>query len=190
MIDKLSDKRVTVGNGYVEINGVRPYIPTPRRGIGFFRALVISIPIGLLLWALIGFAFADEDYYYAIIKTKLIKVSDINGERIVPDVPFRLFSYYAVSNGADITYSRDLKNEGKEIMACVAVKKENEEALKHWEGYIGEEFDKVKITADYAKHFPFTIADIKRTYDKKTGEPIEYLGADKDDPARFNMWCE
>ncbi len=156
------------------------------------KGLRIALPISLLLWAIIFLCFnafaEDMDYFYGVIKTNLIKVADIDGERIVPDVPFMLYSYYAVNEGSCVTYSRDLKLEGKEIMAIVAVKKENEEALKAWEGYIGDKFDEVKITPTYATHYPYLIKDIKRTYDKETGEPIEYLGADKDDPARFAMW--
>ena len=112
----------------------------------------------------------------------------MNGERIIPDIPFTLYSYYAVSEGSDVTYSKDLKLEGTEIMACVAVKREDEEDLKKWEGYIGESFDETKVTLDYAKHYPYTIGDIKLKYDPKTNDPIPYLGADKDDPARFCMW--
>ena len=147
----------------------------------------------ILLIVLCFFAIearADDLYFYGVVKAKLIKVANLDGEQIIPDIPFDLYSYYAVSGGADLTYSKDLKNEGKEIMACVAVQIKDKEALKHWGGYIGESFDEVKITADYTKHYSYKIKDIRRTYDEKTGEPIEYLGADKNDPARFCQWCD
>ena len=161
--------------------------------MNFYRALFRwGLPCGIFLWVLIFscFSFAEDmDYFYGVIKTELVKVSDIDGERIVPDVPFMLYSYYAVNEGSCVTYSRDLKLEGKEIMACVAVKKDKEQALKAWEGYIGDDFNKIKITQDYAKHYPYTIGDIK-SYTDGEGTLIPYLGADKDDPARFSMWCE
>lgn len=134
-------------------------------------------------------AFADDACYdYAVIKTRLIKVSDEQGDRIIPDVPCQLYSYYAVSEGSDVTYSNDLKLEGKEIMACVAVRHEDKAKIAGL--VIGERFDNTKVTEDYAKHYPYKISDVKREYDKETGEPIEYEGADKDDPARFTMWNE
>jgi len=156
---------------------------------GLRNGLLITLIMGMVLFFCIK-AFADEDYFYGCVKTKLIKVSDIDGDRIVPDIPFRLFSYYAVSEGSCVTYSRNLKNEGKEIIACIAVKIKDKEALKKWAGFIGETFDGVKVTADYVKHYPLTIADTKLTYDEKTNEPIAYLGADKDNPARFCQWCD
>ena len=149
--------------------------------------MVIKIILALFLFTTISMA-DDAHYDYAIIKTKLIKVSDIDGDRIIPDVPCRLFSYYAVSEGKDVTYTRDLKLEGKEIMACVAV--EHKDKAKIQGLVIGERFDNTKVTEDYIKHYPYTIADAKRKYDEKTGQPIEYEGADKDDPARFCEWCE
>ena len=134
------------------------------------------------------FAFSDDAYYdYFIIKTNLIKVSDIDGERIVPDVPCPLYSYYAVAEGSDVTYSRDLKLEGKEIMACVAVKHEDKSKIAGL--IIGETFDEVKETGNYTTHFPYTIGDMK-TYRDTEGTLIVYNGADKDDPARFCMWDE
>ena len=144
----------------------------------------------IIFWVVVcGIVFGDDAYYdYSIIKTKFIKVTDENGDRIVPDVPCRLYSYYAVSEGKDITYSKDLKLEGKEIIACVAVKHEDKDKIKGL--VVGEGFDAIKAKADYTKHFPFTIADMKRKRDIKTNEIIEYEGADKDDPARFCMWDE
>ena len=152
------------------------------------KGLKIALPISLLLWALIlSVAFADDLYHYGVIKTNLIKVSDIEGERIVPDVPFMLYSYYAVSEGSCVTYSRDLKNEGKEIMAIVAVKAKDKESFKAWAGYIGDDFNTIKQTATYATHYSYTIGDMKSYLDDE-GTPVPYLGADKDDPARFAMW--
>ncbi len=157
----------------------------------FFIGLRNGLIISIVLWGIIFLcvsAFADDEYYdYFVIKTTLKKISTIDGERIVPDVPCMLYSYVAVSEGRDVTYSKDLKLEGKEIMACVAVKHGDRDKIKHL--LIGDRFEEVKATADYAKHFPLTIADQKRIYDDE-GVLIEYEGADKDDPARFAMWCE
>ena len=131
----------------------------------------------------------DKYYFYGVVKTNLVKVSDIDGDRIVIDIPFALYSQYYVSEGKHLTYSRDLKLEGKEIMALIAVKREDEEALKAWPGYIGDSFDTVKRTATYATHYPYKIKDIKSyTDDDGKGTLIPYLGVDKDDPARFAMW--
>ena len=167
--------------------------------IKLHKGLFIGIPVSIVLWVMIFFcfnAFADDEFYfYGVIKTNLIKITEIyivDGEEIIrehikPDVPFMLYSYYAVSKGSCVTYSRDLKNEGKEIMALIAVKREDEEALKAWSGYIGDNFDTVKRTATYAIHYPFKIKDIK-SYRNDEGTLIPYLGVDKDDPARFAMW--
>ena len=161
------------------------------RGIRFFRGVYIWIPTMLIIYALIFFCFTasadDEFYFYGVIKTNLIKVSDIDGDRIIPDVPFMLYSYYAVSEGSCVTYSRDLKNEGKEIMAVVAVKIKDEQALKDWVGYIGDNYNTIKQTATYATHYSYTIGDL-RSYTDDEGTLIPYLGADRDDPARFAMW--
>ena len=159
--------------------------------IKLHKGLFIGIPVSIVLWVMIFFcfnAFADDEFYfYGVIKTNLIKVATVDGDRIVPDVPFMLYSYYAVSNGVSLTYTQDLKNEGKEIMALIAVKREDEEALKAWSGYIGDNFDTVKRTATYAKHYPFKIKDIKSHTDDE-GTLIPYLGVDKNDPARFAVW--
>ncbi len=147
-----------------------------------------KVIILLILLCLFGIdAKSDDQFYdYCIVVTKLKIISDIDGDRIVPDIPCRIFSYVAVQSGRDVTYSKDLKLEGKEIMACVAVKHEDRAKIEHL--IIGDKFKDVKSKADYSKHYPFKIKDIKRKYDDKTGDPIEYLGADKDDPARFAMW--
>ena len=177
---------------------------TSKQGIGFFRGLYIWIPTMLVVYALIFFsfnAFADDEFYfYGVIKTNLIKITEshieeiegeevevIDREYIKPDVPFMLYSYYAVSGGKSVTYTQDLKNEGKEIMALIAVKREDEEALKAWSGYIGDDFDTIKNGQVYQKHYPLTIEQEKTTY-TDLGVAIPYLGVDKDDPARFAMW--
>ena len=72
-------------------------------------------------------------------------------------------------------------------MAIVAVKRKDEQALKDWSGYIGEDFDTIKQTATYATHYPSTNGEIK-SYTNEEGTLIPYLGTDKDDPARFAMW--
>ena len=172
--------------------------------IKLHKGLFIGIPVSIVLWVMIFFcfnAFADDEFYfYGVIKTNLIKITEshieeiegeevevIDREYIKPDVPFMLYSYYAVSNGVSLTYTRDLKNEGKEIMALIAVKREDEEALKAWSGYIGDNFDTVKRTATYAIHYAHTIGEM-RSYRNDEGTLIPYLGVDKDDPARFAMW--
>ena len=135
----------------------------------------------------------DELYYYCIIKTKLIKVTDMDNEYLKPDLPFRIYSYHAVSNGSDVTYSPSLSLDGEEIMACIAVKIEDKDKAKMHPGYIGDKFDTIKSDKDYTKHFPHTIADMKKKYvmnGLEAGELIEYTGIDKDEPARFCMWVE
>ena len=157
-----------------------------------FSILRNGFILSAVIWALIFLCvsvFADDQYYdYFVIKTNLIKVSDIDGDRIMPDVPCQLYSYYAVSEGSDVTYSKDLKLEGKEIMACVAVKHEDKSKILGL--IVGERFKDIDTGAVYTKHFPHTIADMKRRRDPKTNDIIEYEGADKDDPARFAMWDE
>lgn len=129
-------------------------------------------------------------YYYCVVKTKLIKVSDADIEYLKPDLPFLIYSYYAVSEGVDLTYSQDLGNEGKEIMACIAVKRVDEGNVRAFAGYLGDDFDIVKKSPDYAIHYPYTIADMKRTRNEETGDLIEYQGADAMDEARFSMWIK
>ncbi len=150
--------------------------------------ILLPLLMVALFWAvdLCSISRADDQYYdYFIIKTSLIKVTDIDGERIVPDVPCQLYSYVAVSEGTSVTYSKDLKLEGKEIMACVAVKHEDKSKIQHL--VIGETFDDIKATGDYNTHFFHTIGDMK-TYRDTEGTLVVYNGADKDDPARFAMW--
>ena len=144
-----------------------------------------TIALLILLFLFTTDAKTDDKYYfYGVVKANIKKVSDNGRDRIVIDIPFTLYSQYFVSEGVSLTYSRDLKNEGKEIMALIAVKREDEEALKDWPGYIGDNFDTVKRTATYAKHYPHTIGEM-RSYTDDEGTLIPYLGFDKDDPARF-----
>lgn len=154
----------------------------------FFIKLRSSVLITLLSWVLMSWgvsAFAAP-YYYCVVNTTLVA----DAEEIKPNIPFDLYSYFAVLDGSDITYSRSIANAGKEIMACVAVKAEDKEAIKNWTGYVGETFNEIKNSLIYQKHYPHTIGDMKRTYDEKTNKFIKYTGADKDEPARFSMWCE
>jgi len=149
----------------------------------------LPIVLCLLFWALVISAFGDDVHYdYCVIKTKLKIVSDEQGDRLVPDVPCRLYSYYAVQEGTCVTYSKDLKLAGKEIMACVAVKHEDKDKIRGL--VVGENFKDIKVGEVYSKHFPHTIGDMRRRRNARTGEIIEYEGADKDDPARFCEWCE
>ena len=154
-----------------------------------FIRVTVGLITGILLLLCLS-AVADEDYYYCMAKTNLVKVVDGDNEYLKPDLPYQLYSYYAVTEGSDVTYSKDLKLNGKEILAVIAVKKENETAIKAFAGYVGDEFEIVKDHADYTKHYPFTIKDIKLKYDEETGEIIEYEGIDKDNKARFSLWCE
>lgn len=123
------------------------------------------------------------NYYYALVKTKLIQDED----SVVLDVPFTLYSQTIREGNKDVTYSGRVV--GKNVLAVIAVKNEDEEALKALPMWIGDEWDVVKDKADYKNSYTIKIKDVKRKIDDE-GKVTEYTGADKDESARFCMWTE
>jgi len=122
-------------------------------------------------------------YYWAMIKTKLIATED----SIVLDTPFTTYFEYIMDGNRSVTYSGRVA--GKNVIALVAVKAKDEEALKKWVGYIGDKWDEVKVKADYKDVYTIKIKDVKSKEDKD-GNKVEYTGLDKDEPHKFSEWCE
>lgn len=147
------------------------------------RAIVLII-IGLLCIAFwIGIACA-ETYYYCVVKAPLEVTEDI----LRPKLPCDIYSYYAYSNGKDVTYSRDSKLTGSEVIACIAVKESDRGLIQAFKGYMGDNYDKLKITTDYAKHYPYIVTDNKDMRDDSGKLISAYVGVDKDDYDMFTIW--
>ena len=117
-------------------------------------------------------------YYYAMIKTKLKTVN----ESVVLDVPYQLYSQYIMEGNVSVTYSGRVA--GRSVIALIAVKYKDKEALQKWAGYIGDKWAEVKVKDDYNKVYTITQKDVKST------EEEEYVGIDKDEPFKFSEWCE
>ena len=117
-------------------------------------------------------------YYYAIIKTTLKTVN----ESVVLDVPYQLYSQYIMEGNKSVTYSGRVA--GRSVIALIAVKYKDKEALKKWVGYVGDKWAEVKVKDDYNKVYTITQKDVKST------EEEEYIGIDKDEPFKFSEWCE
>ncbi len=125
-----------------------------------------------------------------MIKTKLIEnpyAGDDNSEPVILDIPFNLYSVSIQDGNKNVTYGGKVKN--RTVLAVVAVKVEDKEAIQNWAGFIGDKWADIKDTTVYKQNYTIKVKDIKRVYDKDD-KVIEYDGVDKDDPARFALWCE
>ena len=122
-------------------------------------------------------------YYWAMIKTKLIATED----SIVLDTPFTTYFEYIMDGNRSVTYSGRVK--GRSVIALIAVKSKDKEALQKWIGYIGDKWDEVKVKTEYKDVYTIKIKDVKRTIDKDA-KVTEYEGIDKDEPHKFSEWCE
>ena len=117
-------------------------------------------------------------YYWSMIKAKLIEVED----SIVLDTPFTTYFEYIMDGNKSVTYSGRVA--GRSVIALIAVKYKDKEALQKWAGYIGDKWAEVKVKDDYNKVYTITQKDVKST------EEEEYVGIDKDEPFKFSEWCE
>ena len=128
-----------------------------------------------------------NEYYYCVVKAKLKEIDEDGVKRVVIDIPFKLYSQVIRDGNKDVTYSGRVKD--RDVLAVVAVKSEDKEALQNWIGYIGDTWESVKKSKDYTDSFTIKIADVKRTVDE-LGTITEYVGLDKDEPFKFSEWCE
>ena len=123
-------------------------------------------------------------YYYCVVKTKLKENED---KQVVLDLLFPIYSQYIMNGNKDVTYSGRVA--GMDVLALIAVKDYDEEKAKKFIGWIGDEWDKVKIDAKYTDVYTVKVKDVKKVVDE-LGKVTEYVDADKDEPVKFSQWCE
>ena len=128
-----------------------------------------------------------NEYYYCVVKAKLKEVDDGEQKTVVLDIPFKLYSQVIRDGNKDVTYGGRVKD--RDVLAVVAVKSEDKEALQKWAGYIGDTWESVKKSKTYTDNFTVKVSDVKRQVDE-TGKVKEYVGLDKDEPFKFSEWCE
>ena len=126
-------------------------------------------------------------YYYCVIKAKLKEIDDGLQKNIVLDVPFQLYSQVITDGNSDVTYSGRVKD--RDVLAVVAVKTEDKDAIQKFAGWIGDEWAKVKVNVNYTSNYTIKISDTKKIVDE-LGNVTEYTGLDKDEPFKFAQWCE
>lgn len=130
---------------------------------------------------------AGGTYYRdLIIKTKLKKVTDLDGSRLVLDLPFKTYGRNIISNGKDVTFRlNDLKLEGAECIAKVDYAIADEKDVLKFAGIIASKYeDEPTKNADYLKHYSVTKAEKLATY-TALDEKVLYDGADKDEVVPF-----
>lgn len=138
-----------------------------------------------------------QPYKYAHIITKLKKNDE--GTALILDVPFKLYAQTIICKGKDLTYRlHDLKNDGKEVLACVsysndAVPFANEvdesEIAEKFVGYLGHKWVDVSKEAKYLEHYNVKKKDALATYDE-LGNKTEYDGIDKEEVTKFRQFDE
>jgi hypothetical protein len=156
-----------------------------------------TILLSLLIVLCCSSAYAERLYESTLVICKLKLNND--GDALVLDLPFRVYGQNIVMQGKDITYRlNDLSNEGKEVLAKVDFRikdkpnsdiKSEREVVEKYKDNLGRDWEQLKKSNVYKKHFSVTKEDALATYDKD-GNKIPYTGADKAEVVKFAQWEE
>ena len=136
-------------------------------------------------------------YLSALFLTTLILNS--TGDALIPSTPFRQYGINCVKDGKDVTYRLDSLKEGDEILCKLDYRAEpypgnpgvlvEKGKAEKFAGYMGSEWDKIKIDEDYIRHYPITKEDSLAVY-TELGVKVPYDGVDKDEAVKFCQWTE
>ena len=123
-------------------------------------------------------------YKSVLVITKLIRKEDF----LFLDLPFEIYGYNIIMNKKDITHSlNDLTMEGKEVLAKVDYKVEDEKIVNKFIGKIGCSWDSIKTHPKYITHANIKKEDVFTVCDSK-GLEIKYCDTDKNDLIPFCVW--
>lgn len=115
-----------------------------------------------------------KNYKECFVKCKVI---DTDGLRL--DLPFPVYHYTVVENGKQ-HYSNLDGLAGIEVIAYIHYAIADEDKVKGYAGYLGDDWKKVNKDVDVAKHWAKKKADAYEIVDE-LGVVTKYEGVDKDE---------